>query len=471
MRLGVHHDGGLVTIKLQHYNVILGGVERIRCESVIEKDDEFIEEFTKFLHERAEARRRRESRRLVIPPELKAVREMAGRAILPIKPAGAKDQSETPPSFRTVRTEAGKKLPPYYLIYFLFVDVLRFRSEGPYEKMSWSVTIDFEGAKYTIAHVKSGLHLFAREGVEWERKAGKIVGLIHRGVSAAKPIFKWMADNAISTSKINVRNVGRALFERYIYFRNAFRAGDIEASALKNTHEIESRQRQFAFPLYSTHLRRETATLSELSALFTHSWLRMSEDASWLALAAIEAFFGWTEHIFIHLAILQGRVTSGTEVAEVAGGDWGTKFKKALDMNDRVTKKHFDRLVTIRRQLRNFMAHGAFGKGGEAFSFHSGAGAVPVALDRKRVRTQLSLTPELAFDDSEAIAFIEEFISFLWSGTREPARIYIHESDLPLVLPFASDGTYSAAMASVEAMREYVDHAKKEWDRAANMEW
>jgi hypothetical protein len=117
------------------------------------------------------------------------------------------------------------------------------------------------------------------------------------------------------------------------------------------------------------------------------------------------------------------------------------------------------------------MSHGAFGKEGEAFSFHSQAGAVPVAFDRRRARSQFSLSPELAFDDAEAIKAIEEFISFMWSGTREPARIYIHESDLPLVLPHATDGTYSAAMASVQTMTEYVDHTVREWDRAANMDW
>jgi len=438
---------------------------------VTEEGGDFFEGFARFLREQDEARKRRESRRLVIPPELGVVREMAGRAILPIKSVSAKDRSEVSPSIRIVRTEAGNKLPPYYLIYFLLVDVLKFRSEGPYEKMSWSVTIDFEGARYTIAHVKSGLHLFAREGEEWERQARKIAGLIHRGVSTAKPIFRWMAENAISTSKINVRNVGRPLYERYVYFRNAFRTIRADASVLKDAHEIESRQRQFSFPLYSTRLRRDTASLSELSALFTHSWLRVSEDASWLALAAIEAFFGWTEHVFIHLAILQGYIVTGAEVAKIAEVDWGAKFKKALDVNDKATKTHFDKLVTIRRQLRNFMAHGAFGKGGEAFSFHSGAGAVPVAFDRKRARAELSLTPELAFDDTEAIATIEEFISFMWSGPRAPARIYIHESDLPLVLPHASDGTYSAAMVSVESMTEYVKQATRDWDRAANMEW
>lgn len=61
------------------------------------------------------------------------------------------------------------------------------------------------------------------------------------------------------------------------------------------------------------------------------------------------------------------------------------------------------------------MAHGAFGKEGEAFSFHSRAGAVPVVLDRKPTRRQFSLTPELAFKGDQALTAIEEFIAYLWA--------------------------------------------------------
>ena len=153
--------------------------------------------------------------------------------------------------------------------------------------------------------------------------------------------------------------------------------------------------------------------------------------------------------------------------------DWTAKFKRAFDVTDRATKRHFDELLTLRRQLRSFVAHGAFGKEGEAFDFHSKAGAVPVSFDRKPSRPQFSLTPELAFDDAEAIAAIEAFISFMWSGAREPAEIYIQESELPVILPYASasDGTYRAAMASKEDMQEHVQHITDQWDRAADMDW
>jgi hypothetical protein len=77
----------------------------------------------------------------------------------------------------------------------------------------------------------------------------------------------------------------------------------------------------------------------------------------------------------------------------------------------------------------------------------------------------------LAFDDAEAVAAVEAFISFIWSGEREPAQIYIQETELPLILPCASDGTYSSAMASKEDMQRYVDHMTDQWDKAANMDW
>ena len=61
-----------------------------------------------------------------------------------------------------------------------------------------------------------------------------------------------------------------------------------------------------------------------------------------------------------------------------------SKFKACLDIHDHSIKVHYDRLVEIKRQIRNYMAHGAFGKNGEAFQFHSGAGAVPLLLPHQK---------------------------------------------------------------------------------------
>jgi hypothetical protein len=75
-------------------------------------------------------------------------------------------------------------------------------------------------------------------------------------------------------------------------------------------------------------------------------WFGLKRQASWMALAAIDAFFSWTEHVFIHLAMLSGRITSEAQVADLARADWQHKFKQALDLSEKETKILFDDLVT-----------------------------------------------------------------------------------------------------------------------------
>lgn len=155
----------------------------------------------------------------------------------------------------------------------------------------------------------------------------------------------------------------------------------------------------------------------------------------------------------------------------MAESGWDAKFKSALDVQEPKTKAFFDKLISIRRQLRNFAAHGSFGKEGEAFSFHSGAGAVPVRLAHQTGHPRFSLSGERAFSEAEAIETIERFIAHLWSGPREPAFLYIQKSGLPIILTDAADGTYRSAMQSVEDMQAFLEVLVYKFDQAANMDW
>ena len=391
-------------------------------------------------------------KKVALPPEFDKVRELAQRAILPIKPADTESKAEKRFLFTAKRTVAGSELPPYYLVYFLLVNLLGFEDLGRFEKLAWSVPIDFNGTAYLIEHRKFGIGVFAGDAESEEQNATGIVNLIKKGVKVAQPFFRWMADNAVRDSKFNVINNSTRLFARYEYMRNLYEAALTEAQERKQEK------------------REELITDQFLMELLQHPYLRY-DPRGWLAMAAIDAFFGWTEHIFIHLAILQGKITSGAEIASLAGEEWNVKFKHALDITNREMKTHFDELMIIRRQLRNCMAHGAFGKGGEAFHFHSPAGAVPVAFDYTSRKPKFSLSPELAFDDAKAIGAIEGFIKSLWSGPREAARIYIQDSELPLILPMAHDGTYKKAMSSLDDMNSSVVDLTHQFENATNMDW
>jgi hypothetical protein len=397
------------------------------------------------------------------PVDLQVVRAAVLKAIGELRPAGAPEsEAEARGIFLASRTKGGRDLPPYYLVYFLFVDLLGFPNWGQSEKVAWTVPVRFQGKLYVIEHCKMGLGIFAPTlepnattnavpSKEAEADSQIIASLIKNGIAAAKPYFEWRAEQAAFGVHLNVVNNSVWLFNRYVFFRERFKALTAEAIIRK-----------------SEKVTVETK-LEEIMASFSFQASNLRQEAKWNAQAAVDAFFSWTEHVFIHLAILQGQLHTGIDIAGIAAAEWKMKFKTALDLNDRETKKHYDKLFILRLQVRNFMAHGAFGKRGEAFRFHSGAGAVPVLLTESPEH-RFSLTGEPGFDEGLAIAEIEEFIQHLWSGARLPAREYIF-SGLPAILTHVTDGTYNRAMRSVEAMKEFVEKLSCHFDRAANMDW
>lgn len=372
------------------------------------------------------------------------VEEAAREAISPLT------SLNTDSIFWGERTDAGRSLPPYYLVYILLVELLGFKHSGRWEKVAWSVPVEFEGHKLVIEHRKFGLGIFAANLPADELPAAEVAKCIHAGVKAAETYFDFLAESAAKGSNLNVENNCRELYERFRFFDVLYDSKKTEAEARKHEQVRTEYESGYGITFPASELRRE---------------------ARWHALTAIEAFFSWTEQVFIHLAIIQGRVTTGEAVAEMAEARWNEKFKAALDLSDTVTKGFYDRLLVLRCQVRNFVAHGAFGKDGEAFAFHSPVGAVPVLLPHRQDKDNFSFGNGVEFVAHSAIELIHDFIEHLWSGDLAPARIYIQESDLPLILKQAVDGTYTRAMTSEEEMAEFTMYQTRMFDDAANMDW
>ncbi len=386
--------------------------------------------------------------------DIEKIRKAASEAIYPIRPVDEETMADGNFLFNAKRTNAGRQLPPYYLVYFLLVDLLIFRDLGQFEKIAWSVPIDFKGKAFLIEHRKFGVGVFAQDLTEDEPNAEIIVSLVRKGVKAAEPYFDYLAEKAVNGSKLNVRNNSNKLYERYEYFMGEYKLMANEAKA-RSEEKVNDKV--------------DVTTGITTSDHFPAFELR--RKSRWLALATIDAFFSWTEHVFIHISILTGKISTGMEVAELAESDWYTKYKHAIGIDDPPAKTFYDKLALIKRQLRNFIAHGAFGKRGEAFSFHSGAGAVPVLLPHKGGTNRFTLTDDLAFDDSFAMDVIEEFIRFIWTGNRGPAKVYIEDNSFPTILPWAADGTYQKAMLSNDSMEELSEYLSYQIDQSANMDW
>lgn len=391
---------------------------------------------------------------LPLPAELVHIRDSALRAIHPICPPDANTSAPENFMFKAARTKSGSDLPDYYLVYFLLVDLLGFRDLGQSEKVSWSVVIDYNGKAFVIEHRKLGIGVFSDYPEENESAAADIVRRIQGAVKVARPFFDWMAEQAVAASEVNVLNNSDGLHDRFQFLLALYKAKIGEADARKNEKHV-------------------TEGKTESGATWTSvkmPYFQLKREADWLALAVIEAFFSWTEHAFLHLAVLMDKAVSAQDVTSLAEKEWPDKYKAAIGCEDNDSREHYEKLLALRRELRNYIAHGAFGKQGEAFTFHSHAGAVPVMLPHRRGTRKFRFGHGVNLDSKTAIQTIEDFVAFLWSGKRGPARIHL-ESELPLILTLVARGDYRLAMHSEESMREFVDHLTGEFDRAANMDW
>jgi len=388
-------------------------------------------------------------REITLPDNLLRIRDEAQKAIIPIRPVDGNTSARSDFLSSPQSTNASKNLPPYYLVYFLLVDLLGFQNIGRGEKIAWSVPIDFNGRAFLIEHRKFGIEICVQDSNVDGLLAERISSLINKGVRTAEPFFDWLAEQAVGQSELNVQNFSLPLFERFEYFMGLYRLTDEQAKENVNKKSGENK------PLFKYYNIQN----------------KLRRNARWLALATVDAFFSWTEHIFIHLAIISGKTMSGIEVSDLSEKNWPEKFKNAISLDDPKMKHFYDELSIIRRQLRNFVSHGAFGKQGEAFSFHSNAGAVPVLLPHKVNQRRFSLTESFAFEEADAIKTIEEFIQHLWTGERVPANLYIQESGLPLILTMAKDGTYSKAMRSYENMEALVKHLSYLEEQSINMDF
>ena len=388
--------------------------------------------------------------------DVERVRARAVRVIAPLKPADGHSVAPKDMLFSARKTSASRQLPEPYLVYFLLVDLLGYKDLGRWEKLAYSIPVDFNGTAYLVEHRKFGLGLFAADPETQEEAATVVVSLIQKAVKAARPYFEYLANEAAEGSKLNVANDSRSLYKRFDFLRRLYRERADEAETRKDERIIEEgtddsgRMRWQSVRMPASELKRE---------------------ARWLGLSAVEAFFSWTEHVFIHIAILRGACTTGRKVSDLAGAKWLEKFKAALDISEPEARALYDELTSIRRQLRNHVAHGAFGKDGQALSFHSSAGAVPLLLPHRRNRESFRFGSGADLDPTEAFDTISRFESYLWSGQRARVKQYIQEYELPAILSMSADGTYERARLSDQDMVDFTEHLVVKMDDAANMDW
>lgn len=218
-------------------------------------------------------------------------------------------------------------------------------------------------------------------------------------------------------------------------------------------------------------LYKKAAVSEEIMPMGKNFSYKKFREAQWLGLTVIDTFFSWTEHLFIHLSVIAHGMHDGKDITKLIGAEWKAKFKKAIELDNPEICDYYDRLILVKSQIRNFVTHGAFGKNGEAFTFHSGTGAVPVSIVFKKNNKSFAFSGTTGFKDEEVLGLIDRFIKYLWNRNLGPAMEYAQHSHLPSVLTLAESGSYASAMESIDAMNSLIAFLNHEFDNAGNMDW
>lgn len=377
---------------------------------------------------------------------LNETRENVLRAILPIeKPKASLCSSGNLVVFR------GIPCHDYYLVFLLLIDLLGFKYLGPFEKVAYIIPVDFEGQHCSIVYAKFGMRIECSEGGSPEA----VYAAVKRGIKAARPYYLWRAKEASITSHLNLESKCPQLWEKYIFLKE-------QSKALLEKFEAEKENRV----VEKGHNEDDSMTWTSIS--FPAYDFR--KQSVWLHEAAVDAFFGWCEQALVHIAVLMGKLTTGKEIADLLRREFGEKCKLVFDLSVPDDKLAYDEILDLRTELRNYVAHGSFGKDGSTFQFHSRVGSVPLKILDTENRSEFRFGTYNLRDWENDYARIERFLSRLWSMGRGPARQYL-ETGFPCVLTFATDGTYQRAMKNDEEMGKFIMVWAQQLDDAANMDF
>lgn len=324
-----------------------------------------------------------------------------------------------------------KRFPIVVPVYFLLVYLLGYEDLGPSEKTVWTIPIEYDKIVFLLELKKSGFYISSPNLKQKQPQLNYVIKQLAKASKAVLPFCDYIAENAIENSQLSIINNSRQLFERFDSFLQMYNE---KMKMFKNEKEVFHKE--------------------------TGSWLLYDKNAQWLAIAAIEAFFSWTEHVFVLLAVFFNKVKNGKELVWLAkNSTWAEKYKKVFDLNNKKDKDFYDKLTNLRDEIRNYMAHGTFSKDARSIMFHTKMGAIPLNF-KNESKTNISFNLEymiLNLIKEEQIMLLSHFVDFLWSDERELAKKYIQETSLSLNLQKALKCEYQKLILDTNKYEEYID--------------
>jgi hypothetical protein len=231
----------------------------------------------------------------------------------------------------------------------LLVDVLGCRSGRRGDKTAWAVEFSWDGRPCVLAYEKFGLRLYIAALGDDDNKKGpeKAARLIIKGLRRAigafeKEVLTPLVTQQLEAGQASIANQAPQLRGMYGHFR-------------KRVEQAFSSEPP------------ETTANGLLPGLGERlSWkLRRDQEASFDALAMVNAYFSLLEHTLVLVLPFSDFDPGAGQLHEFIGLRWREKLQRVYDINaNRPAKRVHDELHRVSEAYRNTYSHGGFDKAG-----------------------------------------------------------------------------------------------------------
>ncbi|HEY0711762.1 MAG TPA: hypothetical protein VGF45_03755, partial [Polyangia bacterium] len=242
-------------------------------------------------------------------------------------------------------TPEGFPLPDLLLIGLTML--LGLENYGPGDKMRWGVRFAYRGQVFGVEYRKFGLRVLVEERNLDSPLIRQVLGKARALTNVAERFLREsLVPAQIASGNFTVRNLYAEVDFRYRFWR-----AQAEAAYRRPPPPPQHGASDFGLWTYSQPGR----PLAEGSALGT---------------ATVDAFFSRLEHLFILATAFQPAGLPEGGMLTFLGTSWSSKLQHFLDLDDAKAKRFYDRLLEVRVEWRNPMAHGGLMSRGASLYFH-----------------------------------------------------------------------------------------------------
>jgi hypothetical protein len=327
-------------------------------------------------------------------------------------------------------------LPQADMVFLTLVNIFGNSYSGKFEKVAWSVAFCYKAIPFIFSLQKFGLRLYHHKSASPSFEFSKeMLRALCKAIDIVGKLMEPFVLEQIAAGNVTLANSFPMLNNMYQYFRQ---------QAEKN-FKFKSRSLPLAF-------QRETVACFNTNAM-------------------IDAYFSRFEHLLVILLIFVNYDREKRNLKKVISDFWSEKFKMIFNLkNDIRANSLYDRLIQIREQIRNPIAHGNFQKDGKSLYFHFfPMGAISCRLSSSEASQNFLFTADRSIYN-RACALFDEVDRFLEEGVTKYGFLYA-KSGLNVAYDEKSIDIYRKAATDDDKFNEFLEDQSCISAMDYNMDW